>query len=177
MNFVKKNLGSLLVCIFELCVGILLFINPVSFAVGIIHAAGIVLLLVGLLSVFRYFRADIGEAVQGQYLSKGILEVMVGIFCIVRAGWFVNTFKILTILYALCILIAGVGKVQWTTDMLRLKKKEWYFSAISAAMSIICAIVILSNPFGSTVVLWQFTAVVLILEAVFDIVVLVRNQE
>ena len=46
----------------------------------------------------------------------------------------------------------------------------------SAVLSIVCAVIIITNPFKSTAVLWQFTAIVLILEAVFDIIVLLWNR-
>lgn len=38
------------------------------------------------------------------------------------------------------------------------------------AVSIICAIVILNNPFTSTTVVWVFTGASLIVEGIFDII-------
>lgn len=175
MKSLKDNLSSIIVCLFELCVGILLFIDPVGFASGIIRGAGVILVLVGALNILKYFTSEVLLAVQGQYLFKGLLAAFCGVFCIFRARWFVATFSILTIVYAVAILAAGLGKVQWAVDMIRMRLKEWYFSAVSAVLSIFCALIILANPFSTTKVLWQFTAVVLILEAVFDIIVLVRN--
>lgn len=59
--------------------------------------------------------------------------------------------------------------------MLRMKKKKWFLAAISAVLSIICAVVILRNPFSSSAVLWMFTGISLIVEAVFDVVSLIMN--
>ena len=78
----------------------------------------------------------------------------------------------LTILYGVAILVSGLGKIQFTVDMLRMKNKKWFWGAVSAVLSLVCAVVILSSPFASTIVLWKFTGIALIVEAVFDAVAL-----
>jgi len=60
--------------------------------------------------------------------------------------------------------------------MLRLKWKRWYLAAIGAVISLLCAAVILMNPFTTTGVLWVFVGVTLIVDAVFDIVTLLFGK-
>ena len=74
-------------------------------------------------------------------------------------------------------LLLGVGKVQWAVDMLRAKQKYWFLSCISAVLTIICSIVILSNPFVSTAVLWVFIGLTLIAEAIVDIVAYIFGKK
>ena len=57
--------------------------------------------------------------------------------------------------------------------MVRAKEKKWFLPIISAILSIACAAVILANPFASTTVLWMFTGITLIAEAILDIVTLI----
>lgn len=180
MKAIKENMNGILVCIFELVVGILLLISPVSFTSGIITAFGVVLLIMGLISIIKYFRTDPVEAAHGQILVKGLVALLVGGFCALKSEWFVATFPILTLIYGVAILVSGLGKIQWTVDMLRLKKKNWYLAAISAVVSIACSLVIIANPFSSTAILWMFTGISLIVEAVFDVVALcfdIRGEE
>lgn len=178
MNTLKQQPGSALLCLLEILVGILLLGNPVGFTSGIIISFGIILLLIGLINILKYFRANALEAAVNQGLFKGLVLLLIGGFCTFRSYWFIITFPIITIVYGIAILIAGLGKVQWAADMLRLKKGKWYIAAISAALSIICAIVILSSPFTSTAVLWMFTGISLIVEGVIDIVsLLIRSRE
>ena len=172
MKSLKKNIGSLLLCLFELLVGVLLLVNPVGFTSGIIIALGILLLLLGLVLVVRYFRAEAVEAASNQLLAKGLTALVAGGFCVVKSHWFVITFPLLTILYGVFLLLTGLGRIQWTVDILRLKEGRWYLAAISAVLSILCAVVILSSPFTSTAVLWMFTGISLIVEAVFDVIAL-----
>lgn len=172
MKTIKENMNGILVCLFELVAGILLLISPVTFTSGIIMAFGVVMLVAGLGCVIKYFRTDPVEAAQGQILVRGLVVLLVGGFCAFKSDWFVATFPILTLLYGVAILLSGLAKIQWTVDMLRLKKKNWNLAAISAAISIVFSLVIIGNPFSSTTILWMFTGISLIVEAVFDVVAL-----
>ena len=175
MKLLKQNAGSVLLCIFEAVVGILILFNPIAFTTGIIIAFGIGLLLMGTGSVIGYFRMDAAKAAETQGLLKGLILVAAGAFCAFRSYWFILTFPVLSVIYGVLILIAGLSKIQWTFDMLRMKKKKWYLAAISAAISIVCAILVLNNPFASSAILWMFTGISLIVEAVFDVVSLIIN--
>lgn len=170
MRAIQKNGGSILMCLLEIFVGVLLLIDPIRFTSSIIVVIGAALLIAGLVLIVRYFRATPAEGALTQRLSKGLLMLLGGLFCVLRSKWFVATFPLLTILYGVAILISGVGKIQWTADMLRFGRKRWYMPAASAVCSLAFAAVILLNPFTSTEILWSFTGIVLIVEAVFDII-------
>lgn len=168
MNFLKTNASGIFTCLLEILVGILLLLNPVGFTEFIIIVVGIVLLLMGLLSIIKYFRTDIKDAMNSQLLSKGLIILLIGGFCTLKSEWFIATFPILTVVYGVAILLAGLGKIQWMMDAIRLKRGKWFLPAISALLSVVCGIVIIMNPFSSTVALWMFTGISLIVEAVFD---------
>ena len=40
----------------------------------------------------------------------------------------------------------------------------------SAAISIVCGITVITNPFSTTAVLWMFIGITLIVDAVFDMI-------
>lgn len=169
----NQNLGAgIILCLFEVLVGILLLIDPIAFTSGILIAGGIILLVVGVVCLVRYFRADAVEAALSQSLTKSLVLLAAGLFLILKYTWFIATFPVLTILYGVAILVSGLGKIQFTVDMLRMKNKKWFWGAVSAVLSLVCAVVILSSPFASTIVLWKFTGIALIVEAVFDAVAL-----
>lgn len=173
MQFFKKHLTGIILCLFEILVGILLLINPAKFTVAIVMIFGAVLIVVGVICVVNYFRTDAVRAAVSQSLVKGLSALAAGIFCLVKADRILSTFPVLAILYGIAVLFAGLFKVQWTADMLRMKMGKWGVPAVSAVLSIVCSIVILNNPFGATVALWIFTGVSLIVEATIDIVALV----
>lgn len=170
MNSLKRSLSGTLMGLIELLIGILLLIDPVGFTSGIIIAFGIVMMLWGLANIVKYFRTGAEEAAAKQLLATGLAKVLVGAFCAFRSHWFVATFPVLTLLYGVVILFVGLRKVQWTADMLRLKRKRWFLALISAAVSLLCGVVIITSPFSSTAVLWMFTAIGLIVDAVCDMI-------
>lgn len=169
------SLKNLIICLVEIIVGILLLLKPVRFTNAIIIVFGVLLLLYAISVIIKYFRTEVAEAAIGQYLVKGLFALLIGSFCIFRSEWFVATFPILTILYGLIMLAGGLWKIQLTADLIRMKKGRWYIAAVSAVVSVICAAVILGNPFTSTAALWIFTGVTLIAEAFIDIVTWIIN--
>lgn len=170
MNFIKKNLISIFICIFEMVVGVLLLVDPVMFTSGIIMGGGIVLIVLGVLFIMKYFRAEPAVAAKEQTLVKGLALILGGVFFVMNASWFLTLFPLLSILYGAVILIVGLSKIQAAVDLIRVKNEQWFWNAISAVITLICAAIILAKPFASTAVLWIFTGVVLIVEAGFDIV-------
>lgn len=165
----KKNLSVILLGIAEILVGILLLVNPVGLTTWIIMALGIVLTVVGVVNVIQYFRAPAAEAAVKKSLSVGILLIMFGLWCVIRNEWFVALFPLLTTLYGIGILVSGVVKVQWAADLFRLKTGRWGWMALSAAVTLVCAVIILAHPFSTTAALWMFIGITMILEAVIDI--------
>lgn len=170
MKFLKQNSGTILLFLFEMAVGILLLIDPVAFTSVVITMVGVLLMINGLFDMVRYFRTDKYEAARNFLLAKGLVILLAGAFCTFKSQWFITTFSILTVLYGIAILVTGISKLQWTVDMIRIQKRKWVLMGISALVSVACAVIILANPFASTTILWKFTGVVLIVEAVFDFV-------
>lgn len=173
MKTLKENFIAVIICLFEFLVGILLLVKPTGFTAGFIIAAGIVLTVLGLLNCVRYVRVDAQRAAKGQFLTKGLTFILIGVFCVGNYRWFIKTFSALTILYGVAVLLSAVEKVQLTVDMLRRRKPNWPFAAVSALLSLVCAGIILENPFASTEVLWKFIGVSLIVEAALDFYVLI----
>ena len=172
----RSTANVILISVLEILIGILLLINPIGFTSGIVIALGIGLAVEGVISIVEYFRTNAVEAALRGSLAKGLALLAAGIFCVLRPGWLIATFPLLTIVYGVAILFVGMYKVQWTVDALRMKTRRWFLPAISAAVSILCAVVILSNPFASTVAPWMFVAISLIVEAVLDLIVLLFSK-
>lgn len=176
MEKINRNTGNLLMCILEALIGILLLVNPVGFTSGIIILLGIVLTAAGALHLITYFRSAPHEAAQGNSFAKGMLLAVCGLFCVFRSHWFIVTFPVLTVLYGVLTLVAGISKIQWSLDLFRTKQKYWYVAAVGAVLTLVFASLMLTNPFASTAVLWTFIAVSLLIEAVIDVVTFILEK-
>lgn len=166
----KRNLGGVAMSLAELIIGILLLVNPIRFTSGIIVTFGVVMMLWGIGSIIRYFCTKPEEAAVGQLLVKGLMTLLAGAFCTFHSHWFIATFPVLTLVYGVVILLTGLKKIQWMVDFIRLKRSRWFLAGLSAVISIICGLVIITSPFSTTAVLWIFTGISLIVEAVFDMI-------
>ena len=173
MKLLKNNLSPVLVALAQLVVGIVLLSRPEDLTALVIMIVGILLMVGGLVSVVRYFRTEAEKAAVGQELAKGLCMIAAGAFCAFRSGWFMETFAVLAMLYGIVILVTGISKVQWTVDMLRLKKPKWYFAAIGAVLTLGCGVLVVLNPFQTANALWIFLGIALIVEAVVDGVALI----
>lgn len=168
MKLLKQHGFGILLCLFELLVGILLLIDPTGFTAGIMITVGLLLIAVGAGQIVRYFQTDAFEAALGRRLSGGLAALIVGLFCVFRSEWLIKTFSVLTLLYGLVILAVGLVKAQQTVDAIRLKNRGWLVNAVGALLAIVGALVILYNPFETTTILWRFIGITLIVESVAD---------
>lgn len=177
MSRLKENIGNIIMCLGEILIGIILLIKPVGFTKTIIIGVGLILLIMGVMNVIKYFRTNAIDAIKEQSLSTGLIFSLIGVFCTFNSDWFIATFPVLTALYGVVILFMGLKKIQWTIDLLRLKRKYWFIIGINAILSIIFAVIVINNPFTTTAVLWQFTGVGLIVESIFDIIAIVFDAK
>lgn len=168
---------NLIICISEILIGVLLLIDPVGFTSAVLMILGIALMILGAWKTVSYFRTSPEAAAQNGGLVVGIVCVLLGAFCVFRWEWFLVTFPVLTVVYGVITLINGINKVQWAVDLLRLKQRFWFVSLIGAALTLVFGILILTNPFTTTAILWTFIAVTLIAEAAMDIVTFILARK
>ena len=177
MSKLNRNMGNLLMCIAEALMGVLLLIDPLGFTSGIITVLGVILTLLGVKELIAYFKADAASAAAGGGLAKGLMFTVLGVFCIFKSEWFIVTFPILTVFYGILTLVGGISKIQWAVDMFRQKQKYWYIEVLGAVLTIVFAVLILTNPFASTAILWTFIGISLIAEAIVDILAFVLGRK
>ena len=161
----------LIYCICELAVGVLLLIDPIAFTSAIVRILGIVLY------IMNYFRLAPEMGSMSMSFTKGLVQVIAGVFCIFRPEWIANAFPLLAVAYGLVILVVGLVKLQWSVDALRIGSLYWFIPGIGGLTSVIFAVVIIFNPFTTTAVLWIFAGVSLIVEAVIDAVSTIMSNK
>lgn len=177
MNAFRECAADFALCIAELIAGILLLLDPAQFTSTVIIGIGVVLIILGIIKVINYFRTAADTAAIGQLLTKGLISVLAGTFCITQWEWFLDTFPVLTMVYGTIILLTGINKIQLAVDMVRLKNSRWRWAAANAILTLICAIVVLCNPFASAEVLWSFTGVVLVGVGIFDLTISILRRK
>ncbi len=170
MNQIKANMPAFILFLAEAAVGVLLLVNPIGFTSVIVRAIGIGMAAGGAIWSVKYFRTPVKEAAASGMLFCGIVSFLLGLFLITRTQWLITTLTILLAIYAIMILFLGILKLQWTVDLIRMKRERWGISGISAVIAIIFGALILWNPFKTTEIIWKLAGASLLTQSVMDMV-------
>ena len=165
--------GGIIASAVEIVIGILLLINPEAFTMGIVIALGVLLCALGIINIVRYFRRPVQVLGSDWALSRGVMMILVGAFCVFNSQWLLAVLPALFVIYGVIMLISGVMKLQRMADLRRLRHPRWYMPGVSALLYIILAVIILLNPFSTVTFVWIFVGVSMIVSAVLDIVTLI----
>ncbi|MCM1533250.1 MAG: DUF308 domain-containing protein [Corallococcus sp.] len=168
----KGNTGKIIISLFEIVIGILLFFDPIGFTNGIVIAFGVVMLLLGLVNIVKYFTTKTEIATTERALFSGLLLSTIGCLCVFKPEWFTNAISVISVIYGIVLALLGLNSIQATANMLRLKNKKWFLELINAIIMIAFAVIIFVNPFGAGKGIWIFTGIVLIVGAIYNIATL-----
>lgn len=169
----KKILGYLTIIFFiffEVYAGVRLLTNPVEFTNSVVVIFGIVMIIIGIVSIVRAFDAkSTGMLPYRLGLWGGVLDLIIGVLCAFFSSKVVNLFPVLVMIYGIIMVISGVHKIR---NYLVLKdfgvNRSWLI-VVSAILTIVLGIVVFLNPFSATGAAWTYTGIFLIVEGVFDL--------
>ncbi len=173
----KKKFIAVLYCILQAAVGVVTLLKPIGFTAIVIMSLGAALTVMGIIGVVKYFKIPAEIAAKGHLLTRSLLMITFGLFLIFGIKWLIATFPLITVIYGIIMLIIGVSKIQLVADAIRLKERRWYLGIISAVITLACAAVVIANPFATTKILWMFTGISIIVDAVFDLVAIIFVKE
>ncbi len=164
----KEAVPGFVTAVIEMIMGVSLLLDPTSFATRNIETIGMILIAVGAVSILSYFRRLPQAGVRERSLSIGVLTAALGVFGSLSPEWFIATFPELVGMYGIGMLVLGTFKTETVVNMLRLKQENWCLYAVNAAVTVICAVLILLSPLGSSTGRYIFAGLAFILEAVID---------
>ena len=165
--------GGIIASAVEIVIGILLLIDPETFTKGIVIVLGVLLCVLGIINIVRYFRRPVQVLGSDWALSRGVMMILVGMFCVFKSQWLLAALPALFVIYGVIMLVSGVMKLQRMADLRRLGHPRWYMPGLAALLYIVLAVIILLNPFSTAMVIWIFVGVSMIVSAVLDIVTLI----
>ena len=130
------------------------------------NIAAVLLLILGVLRVVKYFREDgPEEGHEHQVLAQGAVMAVFGVLAMV---YFDKLGTLLPLLIAAVILIRSCFRLQAAVDLKRLLWTIWFVPLILAGVMVVCAILILTLDFNLNIVLLIF-GILLLIEAAGDL--------
>ena len=156
------NYSFILSCV-TLIFGLLILLvpNATNKVVGII--TGILFLLSGLMSIYKYFKRD-GARLYSLNLVYGILYSILGIVIIIFP-FSVMTF--VTVCLGIYLVITGALKLNYSFWIKKGSEESWPIVFATGILLIIIGILVMFNPFVQ-LTLTKLVGIFLILEAVLD---------
>lgn len=173
MEKFKRLLPTLLMILFEVVIGILLLIDGERFTGVIFIIFGVLMLVLGLISLIRTLLAARGGNVISSFaLVMSIILITIGAFFTAASGSVIGVVGFIATIYGLILVISGVFKF---ADYLTLRAAGVGsgFAIFSVIISIVLGILIAFNPFGTAQIFWTVLGIMLIASAVLDIISLI----
>ena len=176
MEKLKNKLGVIGMTIFELAIGVFLFIDPEKLIKFALAGFGVIVFISGLIRLFRYLKSKNKEAVvvgskedkADKSATPAIFYMVLGVIIFFGYSLLMKIFSAFAIIIGIILIISGILK---TIQYNELKKQSSVssFMGFSALVSIVCGVICIINPFGTTNMLFRFAAVAMIFFAVTDI--------
>lgn len=173
MEKFKRLLPTILMILFEVVIGILLLIDGERFTGVIFVIFGVLMLVLGLISLIRTLLAARGGNVISSFaLVMSIILITIGAFFTAASGSVLGVVGFIATIYGLILVISGVFKL---ADYLTLRAAGVGsgFAIFSVIISIVLGILIAFNPFGTAQIFWTVLGIMLIASAVLDIISLI----
>lgn len=165
---IKKTFNlSLVSSIIFVIVGLFLFIKPGTTISIISYVTGGVLLLMGLISVYKYFTSYSVINLFGFQLAYGVLLIIAGLFLVIDTSIFA---KVINVILGIWIIVNSITKFQYGFVLKRSKNSDWLYTILVSLLSFIWGIVLLINPFSSALTITQIIGIFIIVYAVLDII-------
>ena len=149
-----------------LLAGIALILWPQTLLQTVCYIIGVIVLLVGLSSIFSYLKVK-DEMFSAQVtLVIGIILSGLGLFLLLQPKTLAS---ILPIIVGLFVLFDGISRLQTAWQLKQAGYEKWWGMAIPSLISAGLGGLILFNPFGTASLMVQMIGLILTFEAIINI--------
>lgn len=174
----KKSFTLSLITSFAFVIlGLFLFIRPDATITTISYIIGIILLMLGVVSIIRYFRSDYGINALDFDLVYGVLVIIAGLYLIFNPVMLATIFPIIL---GIWIIINSVTKFQYALVLKKIEKSDWKYTLLISFLTFMWGVILLINPLKSVLLITQVIGIFIIIYAVLDIInnfILKRNED
>lgn len=143
-----------------LIVGIVLLIWPQVTTITACIVVGLVLCIYGIMSILRY-RKSPGLVITEIQLVLGILAVIGGALLLFFPRFFLS---IIPFVFGIVVVIHGILEIQKGLDLKRMYTNTWWVTAAEGGVEVILGLLLIFNPFSTTVIVVRILGILLIVE-------------
>ena len=160
----EKNSIGMSIMLIILALG--LIFKASDFITIIIRAFGAIIIALGVFLLVTYYRIEKEVPMLQFNLWYGIVAICFGMFCILKTLVVQNIFPIVI---GVCIIVQGARKFQLSSNLRILGEEEWIGTLIAAIMSLILGMIIICNPFASSIAITTIGGILLLINEIMSI--------
>ncbi len=159
--------SSLVTSIILLVIGLLLFFKSQEAIIGLSYIIGTILVVLGIVAIIMFFKESSEDIKNDLNIVYGIVSLILGILVIVNPNAIA---KLIPFIVGIIILINSAIKITYALEAKEDGNDVWKSSLIMALISLLCGIIILFNPFETSVVVFKIIGAFTIIYSVLDII-------
>ena len=163
----KKEMRGLLVSFLIIALSIFLIIRPDQMIETLIRVIGLFVLVCGVFDFTNYFVKKDDSKMFDMGLSKGIMEICIGILFLFKYHVLLEVFPMLL---GLLIVFINVFKLQLSLSLKMVDNTNYFTGVVISSLSIVLGIIILLNPFDSLKVVVIVSGAVLLASELANII-------
>lgn len=148
-------------------VGIVLLFSPETTARTICYLIGMVGIAIGIFRIVTYFTTSFEKNYEKNNLVNGLVAVLLGLFVILKVKLIIS---LIPFLLGILVTISGIGKLQASLDIKRLKSEKWLGVFIVSLVNIGLGILLLFRPFSAATTMFMIIGACMIFSGVTDLV-------
>lgn len=149
-----------------LVLGLLLFFKSLVTLMGISYIFGGLIIAIGVLAIVRFISNNHSDI-------SNQLNIIYGIICIISGIFFIEKPEIIgsiiPVVMGIGIIISSSLKIQQSFNLKSLNSSYFFWSFVTALLSLICGVVLLFNPFKGAVIITKVIGIFLVMYAILDI--------
>ena len=145
--------------------GVILTFFPHRSANIICYIGGGLLILYGIVKITTYFRTNV--ALAGHLFSTGLIALAGGLVVVLMPEVLA---AVIPLLIGFALIACSMLQLEMALGLSRMKYPRWYLTLAGAVLMLVLGVVILVNPFSTSLLLLRFIGISMLIEAVCDLV-------
>lgn len=159
---------ALLQGILYIVLGAAALIIPETMEKTLGYLIGIVLILVGAVSMVCYLLRDAHQNYYHNDFVYGLVGIVIGCAVLYKVELMIS---LIPFILGMLVLASGCTKLQDVIDMKRMEYGNWVIMLVLAVINLILGILLICNPFEAATVLFQIIGIGLVFSGLTDCVV------
>lgn len=129
-----------------LLLGVLLIVIPDLQMEYVCYGISVVLVIIGIIVIVKYFLEESYKNLNQYGFSIGVFLVIIGVCTLVKNQEMAKSFQLYI---GVCILLTAIIKLQNAMDLKALKDRTWGVICVVSLVIVVCAVLIIMNPFSN----------------------------